>query len=252
MKKILFIISIFFLSLLTVKAEEIPSNVYYVNDGLYAYLENNEVSLNENEKLYIEYRINDNSLELIEIVPNQKIFFLTDEVEDDALIDSRFVILADDYTYLDWSTKEGITKFDFATKPEVKIKNLEYKNDFTYEITNSKEIEEYFKLYKEIYDLDIEYKEEYEVDGEWSSKKPDDLGDIKLNFRVYYEVGKVKSNYSNILTYENHPDTCMFDSTLCCTQILNVSLCIWLAFISIFIILILVIVDHKRRLKKEA
>ena len=253
MKKIL--ILILFILGSNVLAKEVPKNIYYINDGLYAYLENIDIKYDDNQKLYVEYRLKENdqitTLDLIEVKKNQNIIYLSDLTNNDIVIDSRFVLFETDYTYYDWSDEEKITTFEFLDKPTPKISNLEYKDKFIYKIDNEEEINNYFSVYKKIYNLEINYFEEYELDGK-TVELPTDLTDIKLKFKIYYKIGTIKSNDSNTLEYENHPQTCMFDSTFCCNKISNISICIWILIIFSILILLFIIIDKKRCKKKEA
>lgn len=258
MKKILILIAC--LVVLPVKALElIPSNIYYLDDGLYAYLE--EVELDEEKKLYVEYRLTNNdqikTIDLIEIesLPMKKLILNQDDefFNEELEIESRFVLSGEEYDYSEWSSKEKITDFSFEEIIDPKISDL--KPDLTYKLDNEKEIEAYFEKYLKVKEEKIDYKIEYKFnDSDWKNQKEEfNQEDVKVELRIKYIVGEYESKYSNILIYEKHPEkVCPFDSDLCCNEFANISVCYWIMIVSLVLTGTLIFIDKKKRKNREA
>ena len=262
MKKIILIIFCLLLNIQVKALENIPNNIYYIDNGIVAYL--NETvfeEFDENTKIYIEYRLSKDEeikkIDLIEInhFPAKNIL-LSEEDEfysQDIEIESRFVLFNEEYEYLPWSKKEQITTFSFEEVPLLKISDLDV--NLNYKIDNEEEINDLFKEYAIVNDLKIEYTREYKFnDSEWeNNKKYYDSNDVKVEVRVKYKVGKYESQYSNTLIYEKHPEqVCLFDSPICCEKIANISLCYWMLIIFAVVIATLIFFDHKKRMSREA
>ncbi len=261
MKKIIFFIITFCFLLLPVKAlEEIPQNIYYVDNDLYAYLEKSDIE--STDKIYIEYRLTKGEitkiLDMIEIteLPLKTMLLKSDDelFDKNIEIESRYVINNEEKKYSEWSKKEKITDFDFSNMPSPKISNMNI--SLEYNIDNKEEIEKYFETFAKIYDFKVLYKTEYKInDLDWKEEKPVNYNpeDVKLEIRVRYEVGKYKSEYSNTLIYEKHPEIiCPFGSDICCNQILNFSLCYWISIFAVVLVSLLIYIDNRKRLKREA
>ena len=170
MKKIMLSFLLILLSLIKVQAlENIPNNIYYINNDLYAYL-NHDADIKEycvqNEcTVYIEYRFKEASMdtyekvELIEIldsdiknlVVNADSQYLIDNNHqmENILVKSRYVIknANDRYQYLDWSEYETITKIEIPELPIPQITDLNFENEQIYNVENALEIETALKEY---------------------------------------------------------------------------------------------------------
>ncbi len=272
MKKILCLFfGIFIFSIKVYAINDIPKNIYYFDENLNAYLEIENIKdllPNEESKIYIEYRLldsneNEKILDKIEINENKNPILLL-EKDDEFLnvgienirIDARFITYDTKYNYLEWSSKENINVFNFENAPTPIISELNITSDSKYTLENKSDILNYFNIYKKIFNVDIEYIEEFQInDGKWQSSIDNvDFEDVKINFRVKYKIKDFESNYSNTLNYEKHPEKqmCVFDSELCCNTIFSISICIWIFIISLLLITILIIIDRKRRLNREA
>ena len=282
MKKIMLSFLLILLSLIKVQAlENIPNNIYYINNDLYAYLSYDadikEYCVQNECTVYIEYRFKEASMdtyekvELIEIldsdmknlVVNADSQYLIDNnyQMENILVKSRYVIknVNDRYQYLDWSEYETITKIEIPELPIPQITDLNFENEQIYNVENALEIETTLKEYIKYYGGEIKYTSQYRInDTEWvdGNIKLDevDLNDIKIEIRLKYSINNQESKWSNTLTYEKHPviETCLFDSDICCNKLLNISLCIWLLIIFILLIIILIAVDNIKRRKREA
>ena len=258
MKKIILILSSFLL-IASVKAlNEVPENIYYYDDNLYAILKEEDKT---HDELYIEYVLTnetaEKTLELIKIDESNKIFLLdgSDEFISDLSsikIKSRYL---ENEVYSEWSEPENVIVFDFKNLPTPEIANFNI-NPPSYEITNKKEIENYFINYFKVYTSEIEYEEEYRVnDGEWTNElKVENYDDVKVDMRVNYKLDKYISKKSNMLTYEKHPEvsSCIFGTDLCCNQIASISVCIWLFIIFVILVVSLIFIDYRKRLNSEA
>ena len=255
--------------IVSAKASEIPDNIYYIDNDLYAYLENDKKImdlLNSDEnKIYIQYRIidetNETDLDLIELKSDKnRYLILSNEDEkfnDNIEIKARYVIYNNDYVYYEWSDNGKIYNLDLNNLPVPIISNLNIDSEISYILDNKAAIEEYFIDYNKIYDSKIEYILEYSINnGEWivgNLPKNININDIKIDFKIKYRVDKIESKYSNILSYEKHPEkTCMFDSDLCCNEFFGISSCIYLLGLFLILILILIYVDKKRQFNREA
>jgi len=251
---------VLFLLVTKVKAlDNIPNNIYYFDSGVYAYLSNEELA----ENLFIEYSLNNGTeeklLEKIEVKElNQKILLL--EENDDFLTDILSLKVKARYVSeeesSDWSIEKRITNFDFKDMPAPEIANFKVGDGVIYEVTNQGEINNYFGDYTKIFGYKVEYKEEYRInEGDWVTKLAAvDLNDVKIEFRVYYKIANFESVKSNILTYEKHPteNICLFGTDFCCNQIFNISVCIWIFVLFILLVSILIFIDNKKRINKEA
>ena len=263
MKKIVLIIFISLL-LFRVKALDItPENIYYSDNGLYAYLEVNDIVLpSEEAKLYVEYRLTNDeitkNIELIEVPESSSKILILEENDDffskTLEVEARYVLVDNEYDYSEWTDKEAFKTFKFDSIPTPKISNLTTK--FEYDFNNIKDIEEYFKDYSKVNDFKIEYIQEYKVnDGEWSKAEPKnlDFDDIKIEFRIKYKMGEYESEYSNILNYEKHPEkVCPFGSDICCYQVGGLSICYLVLIICAFITILLIFIDKKKQMNREA
>ena len=259
MKKILYFIIPLILLVTRVKAlEMIPHNIYYYDDGLYAYLENKELE----DDLYIEYLIidgeNEKKLDLIKVEDLvERNHLLDDELDNikTLKIKARYVIDSEEKDYSDWSSEATINTFDFKDMVMPEIEKFE-PNPLSYEISNKTEISNQFYDYIKIYNAEIYYKEEFSInDGNWVDKLPEvDLNDVKIDFRISYNISNHESPKSNVLTYEKHPEPniCMFGTDICCSQFFHISICIWALTIFIFLVIILIYIDNKKRKAKEA
>jgi len=262
LKKVALIIMSFFLLGVVNALEEVPKNIYYIDNGIYAYLEKNTLSINEESKLYVEYRVsrgeNTKNSKLIEVLnlPTKTLILSEDDelFNADVEIESRYVLLDTEYSYSEWSEKEKITNIKFDDIPTPKISSLE--SNLNYKVDNSSEIDDFFKDYSKIYESKLEYFLELKInDSEWTTEKPVDLNmdDVKIEARVKYKIGTYETKYSNILVFEKHPEkVCPFGSDICCNELANVSVCYWILIASIIIALILIYFDNKKRLNREA
>jgi len=270
MKKIIFAIICFIFSITGVMASEIPNSIFYLNDGLYSYLYENESInnlLDSDHEIYVEYRLYIDSDELKTLekkevnkdVNNYLLITKDDDIfekldEKNLQIDCRYVVDGNSY---DWSEKENIISLDLIDIPKPKISNLKIDSKITYKIDNEDEINSFLKTYLMVFNKELNYIEEYRINDEnWISESFNskiDLEDIKIDFRIKYKIDSEESEYSNILTYEKHPERiCMFGSDICCNTILDVSICIWIFSIFIIFVIVLIYIDHKKRLIKEA
>lgn len=253
MKRIILVI-LLFIFILPVKAlEEIPNNIYYIDDNnLIAYLD--DITLDEESKLYIEFKFsNGEKTDLIEITELPFKTTILENVEESLEIESRFIKYDGNYDYSEWSDKKEITSFDFEKIPTPIISNVD--SDLNYNIDNKEEIEELFKDYIKVNNLKANYKLEYKVnDSKWEQNiNKYDKNDVKIEIRLKYEIGTYESEYSNTLVYEKHPEkVCPFDSDICCNEIANMSLCYWLMILGVTITVIFIIVDIKKRISREA
>ena len=125
MKRIILAI-LLFIFILPVKAlEEIPNNIYYIDDNnLIAYLD--EVTLDEESKLYIEFKFsNGEKTDLIEITELPFKTTILENIEENLEIESRFIKYDGNYDYSEWSDKKEITSFDFEKIPTPIISNVD-------------------------------------------------------------------------------------------------------------------------------
>ena len=257
MKKILFIL-ISFLLITNIKAlNSVPENIYYYDDNLYAILkEEDEID----DDLYIEYLItnetDEKALDLIKAETKILLLNGNDEFISDLSsikIKARYV---KNEEYSEWSELESVIVFDFKDIPTPEIANFDINSEIIYEVSNSKEIENYFINYFKVFNSEIEYQEEYRLnDGEWESKlEIENYDDVKVELRVNYKLDKYVSKKSNVLVYEKHPEvnTCVFGSNFCCNQLANISICIWLFIIFINLVVFLIYIDYRKRLSREA
>ena len=269
MKKILIII--LFLLFSEVNALVIPDNVYYVDNGLYAYLNyNQEIDYCSGEEctLYIEYEYKEadsltyQSLDKIEVNQEKKILLLEPNVFDfeKILIRSRYLTINSlgNYTYSEWTEDKNISSFSIDQLPTPKIKELDLAGEQLYKIDNELEINNYLKEYLKYYDEEIIYSLQYRInEEEWlegTIPTDLDLGDIKIEIRIKYTVGEEESKLSNVLVYEKHPiiEQCLFDSSFCCNKILNISACLWLIILFIISVISLIAIENINRRKREA
>lgn len=276
MKKIILVLLLLVMPIFKIQAlSNIPSAIYYINNDLYAYL-NFDQNLEEycilnNCTIYIEYQYANSeeleykNLDLIEVKNNAMKTLILDSTSLDyskeLLLKSRYVLIdaTNKIEYLDWSQEERISEITLDNLPVPIIKDLDLAKDEYYEIDNILEIEMILNNYQKYYDATLTYIVEYRInDGEWNQENLDitslNLDDIKFEIRLKYKINDVESKWSNTLVYEQHPEvkTCLFDSDLCCKQILNVSLCIWLLMLFALIVLILIIFENIHKRKKEA
>jgi len=262
MKKI-FLIMLSFLIIMPIKAlDAVPSNIYYLDGGLNAYLENEDFGeTTEDSKIYVEYRLTKEdqikTIDLIEIteLPVKNLILPEDDefYSDDLEIESRFVISSDEYEYSDWSEKEKIESFSYEKIPTPKISNLEA--NLNYKLDNEKEINDFFDKYIKLNNLKFKYIVEYKFNNSnWTTTKTKyDQNDVKLELRIKYEIGEYESQYSNNLTYEKHPEKiCPFDSDICCQKLGGLSICYWIGIAFVTITLLLIFIDRKKRISREA
>lgn len=266
MKRILIILMLMMVS--KTSALVLPDNIYYIDNGLYAYLNHNENYCLETEcTLYIEYQYKEldaldyQSLEKIEVAGDTKTLLLEPGTfAENILIRSRYLTIDSlgNYEYSEWTDDKTISTFDISNLPSPKIKDLNLEGQQLYQIENKLEIDNYVKEYLKYYDEEIIYSLQYRInEEEWFDDKiPSDLNleDIKIEIRLKYTVGNQESKFSNVLVYEQHPvvEQCLFDTELCCNKVMNISLCLWLLILFIIIVTILIIIENYNRLKKEA
>ena len=175
--------------------------------------------------------------------------FLSEGIE----IESRFILYNEKYDYSEWTEKEKITTFDFEEIPTPSITDL--KSDLTYNLENEEEISDFFQVFSKINEKEITYKTEYKFnDQTWKEEKEEfDTNDAKVEVRIKYQIGEYESKYSNVLVYEKHPEkVCPFDSDICCNEFANISLCYWLIIIFFVITGLIILIERKKRLKREA
>ena len=269
MKKILIILM--FLLFSKVSALVVPENIYYVDGGLYAYLTYDSESnycLETECTLYVEYQYKEidadiyQNIEKVEVTKEMKILLLEPNTLDfqNLLIRSRYLTIDSlgNYDYSEWTQDQAISTFEIDQLPTPIIKNLNLEDEQLYQIDNELEINNYLKDYLKYYNQEIIYILQYRINDEtWLEEKlPSDLNlnDIKLEIRLKYKVGDNESKLSNTLTYENHPvvEQCLFDSELCCTKIMNVSICLWLLILFLVVVISLIIIENVNRRKREA
>lgn len=262
MKKIILVLVSFLLLMTYTKAlDETPNNTYYLNEGIYAYLDRSEIDFkDEDTKLYVEYRLADGvdlkELKLIEVTEYPVRIRLLDETDklnnENLGISSRYVLYKDGYDYSNWTDSDKVDEFDYEELPEIKISSLNEKLEYT--IDNKYDIDTFFSKYIDVKEVELKYIPEYKV-TEWTTEKPTDIdmNDVKVEVRLKYEVGKHTSKYSNTLVYEKHPvKTCPFGLDICCNEFVGVSLCYWVLIGIVLIIAIIIIVDKKKKKNREA